>query len=165
MVWVKTSRSWGTTMVYVLKLRSNMDYFWLHSDFSSCSRDVLLPFQDPTPDTICISFLCCLSLPWSMTVSQSSLVSCPWQFCGVLVRYFSECPSIRVHLMCFLMTRLGLYSWKEYHRGSMLLEVGRKQILFADRNDSLERGRFNDVGVKEDHCQRNVFEQTRGNRV
>ena len=46
----------------------------------------------------------------------------------------------------------------------MLLEVGGKWILFGDGNHSLGEGRFNDVEVKGDHCQRNAFEQTRGNR-
>ena len=45
----------------------------------------------------------------------------------------------------------------------MLLEVGRKQILFGDGNDSLGEGRLNDVEVKGDNCQRNVLEQTRAN--
>ena len=46
----------------------------------------------------------------------------------------------------------------------MLLEVGRKQILFGDGNDSLGEGRLNDVEVKGDNCQRNAFERTRGYR-
>lgn len=46
----------------------------------------------------------------------------------------------------------------------MLLEVGGKRILFGDGNHSLGEGRFNDLEVKRDHCQRNAFEQTRGNR-
>lgn len=47
----------------------------------------------------------------------------------------------------------------------MLSEVRRKQILSADGNGSLENRRFNDVGVREDHCQRNAFEETRENRI
>ena len=46
----------------------------------------------------------------------------------------------------------------------MLLEVGRKQILFGHGNDSLGEGRLNDVEVKGDNCQRNAFERTRGYR-
>lgn len=34
----------------------------------------------------------------------------------------------------------------------MLLEAGRKQILFAVGNYLLEMGRFSYGGVKEDHC-------------
>lgn len=41
--------------------------------------------------------------------SQPFLVAWSWQFCGILVRYFAEGPSICVCLIFFfLMTRLGL---------------------------------------------------------
>lgn len=42
-----------------------------------------------------------------MTVPQTCFW-CPWQLWGILVRYFVECPSVRI-IYHFLISTLGLY--------------------------------------------------------
>lgn len=45
---------------------------------------------------------------------------------------------------------------KKTTEGACVLKL-EENILYADENDSLERGTFNDVRVTEKHCQSNAF--------
>lgn len=129
----------------------NMDYLWLHSHFSSCSL-VFFTIPGSSPKYH-FSFI-------SMFLFSNSL----WQFLGLPLFHvfksfvefwlgvFQNAPQLDCVWYFFSWLDQSYCFLKEYHRGSMLLEAGRKQILFAVGNYLLEMGRFNYGGVKEDHC-------------
>lgn len=149
-------------MVYLSK-QINVDYLRLYSDFS-CSLHVFLLCWGSIPR--CYLHLVAMSLYSPLVQESFSVLHC---FMTLTVL----CSTGQVFCrMCF---NLGVYDvfsrdqaevidfCKEYLRGSMLFEVRRKQILFADGNYSLEKEKLDELGG--DHCQNNALEQTGGNRI
>ena len=75
--------------------------------------------QSRAPHYIWLSCLC--RIPFPVTESQTLYFWWPWQFWGLLIGYFVECPSIGICLMFFSWLEWDCGFLEEKHRGNMSL--------------------------------------------
>lgn len=79
----------------------------LYSDFFSPYPNVHFLFQDPIQYMMLHLVVMSLLAPVGReSFSDFSCFQRPWQFWGILVKYFKEFPSIEIFMMFFLMIRL-----------------------------------------------------------